>query len=88
MAYEAPGIIVRSENEAHVGTADRGASALHLANTISFRRPAGSVVDTVETDEDGRAVLTFVAGGAALVLATPGRCAVPAVPPPAGRPTG
>jgi len=39
MAYEAPGIIVRSENEAHVGTADRGASALHLANTISFAVP-------------------------------------------------
>jgi hypothetical protein len=88
MTYQAPGITVRSEGGTSVVTADQGASALHLANTITFAVSPSCALDKVETDENGRLVLTFVAGTAAFVVTPLGRCTVPADPPRARRPTG
>jgi len=88
MTYEAPGIGVRSAGGTSVVTADRGVSALHLANTISFAVPPTCTLDTVETDEHGRLVLTFTPGPPTFVVAPPGQCTVPAAPPRTSRPTG
>jgi len=88
MTYQAPGITVRSEGGTSAVTAERGVSALHLANTISFAVPPSCALDAVETDEQGRLVLTFTPVASAFVVAPLGQCTVPTARPRAGRPTG
>jgi hypothetical protein len=88
MTYQAPGITVRSENGTSAVTADRGVSALHLANTISFAVPPTCALNGVETDEHGRLVLTFVAAPAPYVATPLAGYAVPTGMPQARQPSG